>query len=514
MSAYKRKRARACKNQIVYFPENKKKKGTNNTKIILPPDIIQEIDSHIKAKENDIEDGGILFYGVPGTGKTAFVKQLAKEKNAELIKVNVFNVKSEFYGKSEENLKDIFEQANKKSKDGKVILFFDEFDAVAPRRTMCRNASADNSVVNSLLPLLDDISSNPRVIVIAATNCLQFLDPAIKRSGRFSLMLHFKPPDQTDREKILKLYFEKDREFDLSLYSDLAIHETLGYRGCDIQNLYVSSKKESYNRQGVFGKITSLDINKALKKVQPSYLRDLVAFEAPKLPPTIIPLLQKDIDDLSTSIENIFPYNESEKIQNPILVVQGEKESGNRSVMFECIKSTKLPIFSLDIDTLNKLIGYDVSTLEKALIYQFDKAKEQEPCFLVISDLDMWISNNTCEMYNLLLHLLRNISVERPICFIASSCLHTIDDGDVFRLSKLEYQKRKTFFTYFFSKTVGVDSITQLATLTNKWSFDQLTKLFYDYCRDRETKYGDDTSCLMTLVEKENKKKNYWFQFW
>ena len=175
---------------------------------------------------------GILLYGSPGTGKTLLAKAVANESGVNFISVKGPSLISKYVGESERGIREVFKKAKQASP---TILFFDEIDAIVPKRS---SASTDSHVtervISQFLTELDGIEELKGVLVLAATNRLDLVDSALLRSGRFDLMLELPKPDQKAREKIFKIHTRnKPLAKDVDL-KGLAM-ETEGKTGADIE---------------------------------------------------------------------------------------------------------------------------------------------------------------------------------------------------------------------------------------------------------------------------------------
>ncbi|MFT4326018.1 MAG: CDC48 family AAA ATPase [Candidatus Woesearchaeota archaeon] len=145
---------------------------------------------------------GVLLHGPPGTGKTLLARAVANETNSHFVVVNGPEIMSKFYGESEANLRKIFEDAEKNAPS---IIFFDEIDAIATNREDSKG-EVERRVVAQLLSIMDGLKSRGKVVVIAATNIPNALDPALRRPGRFDRELEINPPNKEGRLTILKIH--------------------------------------------------------------------------------------------------------------------------------------------------------------------------------------------------------------------------------------------------------------------------------------------------------------------
>ena len=145
---------------------------------------------------------GVLLHGPPGTGKTLIAKAVANESGASFYTINGPEIMSKFYGQSEENLRKIFEEAQKNAPS---IVFLDEIDAIAPKRSEV-HGEVERRVVSQLLTLMDGLKGRGKVIVIGATNIPDVIDPALRRPGRFDREIRIDVPDRNGRKEILLIH--------------------------------------------------------------------------------------------------------------------------------------------------------------------------------------------------------------------------------------------------------------------------------------------------------------------
>jgi ATP-dependent 26S proteasome regulatory subunit len=140
---------------------------------------------------------GVLLYGPPGTGKTLLAKAVAGETNSHFTSISGPEIIGKFYGESEERLRDIFKQAEENSPS---IIFIDEIDSIAPKREEV-TGEVEKRIVSQLLTLMDGMKSRGKVVVIAATNRPDSIDPALRRPGRFDREIEIGIPDQQGRSR-------------------------------------------------------------------------------------------------------------------------------------------------------------------------------------------------------------------------------------------------------------------------------------------------------------------------
>lgn len=175
---------------------------------------------------------GLLLHGPPGSGKTLIARALARETNAHFVVVNGPEIIDKYYGQSEGALRRVFEEAQAHAPS---IIFIDEIDAIAPRRERVQG-EVEKRVVAQLLTLMDGLEDRGQVVVIAATNLPENIDPALRRPGRFDREIALRMPDVNGREAILLVHTRG-----MPLAPDVDIQrlatQTHGYVGADLQAL-------------------------------------------------------------------------------------------------------------------------------------------------------------------------------------------------------------------------------------------------------------------------------------
>ncbi|MFL6316669.1 MAG: CDC48 family AAA ATPase [Nitrososphaeraceae archaeon] len=177
---------------------------------------------------------GILLYGPPGTGKTLMAKAAANESEANFISIKGPELLSKWVGESEKGVREIFRKARQAAP---CIIFFDEIDAIAPRRGGdFGDSHVTERLISQLLTELDGLEILTNVIVIAATNRPDIIDAALLRPGRFDRLLYVPPPNRDSRIQIIKIHTRKKPLAEDVTIEELANH-TDGYTGADIASL-------------------------------------------------------------------------------------------------------------------------------------------------------------------------------------------------------------------------------------------------------------------------------------
>jgi transitional endoplasmic reticulum ATPase len=239
---------------------------------------------------------GVLLYGPPGTGKTLLAKAVANESNAHFISISGPEIMSKFYGESEARLREIFKEAREKAPS---IIFVDEIDSIAPKREEV-TGEVERRVVSQMLSLMDGLEARGKVIVIAATNRPNAIDPALRRPGRFDREIEIKVPDKKGRKDILNIHTRN-----MPLVTD---ENDSGYVDIDriasVSHGYVGADLEYLCKEAAM---------KCLRRLLPE-----LNLEDEKLPPETLDKLIVNNDDFQKALIEVTPSGMREVfIENP-----------------------------------------------------------------------------------------------------------------------------------------------------------------------------------------------------
>jgi transitional endoplasmic reticulum ATPase len=209
---------------------------------------------------------GILLIGPPGCGKTMLAKAVATESEANFISIKGPEVFSKWVGESERAIREVFRKARMASP---AVIFFDEVDSLAPRRRLgYGDSGVTERVISQLLTEMDGMIRLEDIIVIAATNRPDIVDPAVLRPGRFDRLIYVPEPDEAARLEIFKIH---TKNMPLSKDVDIKEHRiTKGYSGADISSVCREAAMKALRRDINAKEVTFSDFEKAMEKVPPS----------------------------------------------------------------------------------------------------------------------------------------------------------------------------------------------------------------------------------------------------
>ncbi|MFH1055270.1 MAG: CDC48 family AAA ATPase [Candidatus Altiarchaeota archaeon] len=341
---------------------------------------------------------GVLLYGPPGTGKTLLAKAVASESNAHFIHLNGPEIMDKYYGESERKLREIFEEAQQNAPS---IIFIDEIDSIAPKRDETRG-EVERRVVAQLLALMDGLVTRGNVIVVAATNRPDSLDPALRRPGRFDREIEIGVPDRKGRREILQIHTRGmpiEDDVDLERIANI----THGFVGADLSAIGREAAMHALKR--ILPKIdldneviptevleslrvTKEDFDDALKNVEPSALREVMV-EIPNVRWSDIGGLKKVKEELIEAVE--WPLKKPETFKRlgikPPAAVLLYGPSGCGKTMLAKAVATESEANFIAVkgpELLSKWVGES----EKAVREIFKKARQTAPTIIFFDEID------------------------------------------------------------------------------------------------------------------------------
>ncbi len=338
---------------------------------------------------------GILLYGPPGTGKTLIARAVANETQTHFIHVDGPEIMHKYYGESEARLRQVFDEARKKAPS---IIFLDEVDAIAPRRTEV-HGDVEKRVVAQLLALMDGLESRGNVVVLAATNVPDLVDPALRRPGRFDREICINVPDQPGRLEILRIHTRgMNLAKDVSLEHLAAV--THGFVGADLAALCREAGMYALRRvladyrfgsddpEGLYLEVTAQDFLDALTDVEPSATREF-SMELPTVNWDNVGGLKEIKEELEALVEWPFNYPhlyQHYKLQAPKgILLSGPPGTGKTLLAKALAKKSKLNFLPVDTPLL---FSHWMGETEKALHEVFKKARQASPCILFFDEID------------------------------------------------------------------------------------------------------------------------------
>jgi transitional endoplasmic reticulum ATPase len=341
---------------------------------------------------------GVLLYGPPGTGKTLLAKAVAGETSAHFISLSGPEIMGKYYGESEERLREIFKQAEENSPS---IIFIDEIDSIAPKRDEV-SGELEKRIVSQLLTLMDGMKSRGKVVVIAATNRPDSIDPALRRPGRLDREIEIGIPDDEGRYEILSIHTRGmpiDEKVDLKKISKT----THGFVGADLEVLSKEAAMRSLRRilpeidldeekisTEILQKIqvTSEDFWDALKEVRPSALRE-VQVQIPNVSWDDVGGLEELKEELREAVEWPIKYKEAfdyVNVEAPKgILLHGPPGTGKTLIAKALAKMTESNFISIKgPELLSKWVGES----EKGVREIFRKARQAAPCIIFLDEID------------------------------------------------------------------------------------------------------------------------------
>ncbi|KAL4648732.1 transitional endoplasmic reticulum ATPase-like, partial [Arapaima gigas] len=341
---------------------------------------------------------GILLYGPPGTGKTLVARAVANETGAFFFLINGPEIMSKLAGESESNLRKAFEEAEK---NAPAIIFIDELDAIAPKREKT-HGEVERRIVSQLLTLMDGLKQRSHVIVMAATNRPNSVDPALRRFGRFDREIDIGIPDSTGRLEILQIHTKN-----MKLSDDVDLEkismETHGHVGADLAALCSEAALQAIRKKMVLIDleddtidadllnslaVTMDDFRWALGQSNPSALRETVV-EVPQVNWEDI----GGLDDVKRELQELVQY----PVEYPDKFLKFGM-TPSRGVLFYgppgCGKTLLAKAIANECQAnFVSIKGPELLTMwfgesEANVRDVFDKARQAAPCILFFDELD------------------------------------------------------------------------------------------------------------------------------
>jgi len=340
---------------------------------------------------------GVLLHGPPGTGKTLIAKAVANESGASFYTINGPEIMSKFYGQSEENLRKIFDEAEKNAPS---IIFIDEIDAIAGKRSET-HGEVEKRVVSQLLTLMDGLKGRGNLIVIGATNIPDSLDPALRRPGRFDREIRIDAPDRDGRKEVIQIHtrgMPKAESVNLEKLAD----KTYGYVGADLAALAREAAMNALRRYlpeidlekpipvEVLEKmeVTMDDFINAQRGIEPSAMREFFV-EVPRVSWVDVGGLENVKQQLRESVE--WPLSQPEVFKRlgitapRGILLYGPPGTGKTLLAKAVANESDANFISIKgPEVMSKWVGES----EKAVRELFKKAKQVSPSIVFLDELD------------------------------------------------------------------------------------------------------------------------------
>ena len=443
---------------------------------------------------------GVLLYGPPGTGKTLLAKAVAGETNAHFISISGPEIMGKHYGESEERIREIFTQAEENSPS---IVFIDEIDSIAPKRDEV-SGELEKRIVSQLLTLMDGMKSRGNVVVIAATNRPDSIDPALRRPGRFDREIEIGIPDDEGRFDILSIHTRGmpiDEKVDLKQISKT----THGFVGADLEILSKEAAMKSlrrilpeidYDEEKISTEIlekiqiTSDDFRDALKEVSPSALRE-VQVQVPNVSWDDVGGLENLKEELKEAVEWPIKYKDAYdyvNVESPKgILLDGPPGTGKTLIAKALAKMTDSNFISIKgPELLSKWVGES----ERGIREIFRKARQAAPCIIFLDEVDALVprrgsgGSNSHVTENVVSQILTEIDgleeLNNVLIIAATNRLDIVDEaflrpGRFDRIIKVpnpdEKGRQHIFEIHTKSKPLASDAkISEIVKLTDNFS--------------------------------------------
>jgi transitional endoplasmic reticulum ATPase len=340
---------------------------------------------------------GVLLYGPPGTGKTLIAKAVANEVDAHFVTLSGPEIMSKYYGESEERLREVFEEAQENAPS---IIFIDEIDSIAPKREEVKG-EVERRVVAQLLALMDGLKTRGQVVVIAATNLPDIIDPALRRGGRFDREIEIGIPDTKGRQQIFQIHTRG-----MPLAEDVNLDDyarsTHGFVGADIALLakeaamhalrriipHIKIEEEIPTEINDQLRVTNEDFLEAHKHVEPSAMREVLV-EIPDVKWEDVGGLEDVKAELAEAVEwplkypEIFDALETEPPRGILLF--GPPGTGKTLLAKAVANESESNFISVKgPELLSKWVGES----ERGVRQVFRKARQAAPSIIFFDEID------------------------------------------------------------------------------------------------------------------------------
>ena len=341
---------------------------------------------------------GVLLHGPPGTGKTLLAKAVANETNSTFYTIGGPEIMSKYYGESEEKLRSIFEQAEKSAPS---IIFIDEIDSIAPKRDEV-SGEVERRIVAQLLSLMDGMTTRGKVVVIAATNRVNAIDPALRRPGRFDREIEIGVPNRDGRLEVLQIHtrgMPMEKDVNLEKLADIS-H---GFVGADLQSLAKEAAMRALRRVLPEINLSSesipldtlrkivvrmQDFMDVIKEMEPSAMRE-VFVEVPDIKWEDIGGLSSIKQELQEAVEWPLKYNQiftySDATPPKGILLYGPPGTGKTLMAKAAANESEANFISIKgPELLSKWVGES----EKGVREIFRKARQAAPCIIFFDEMD------------------------------------------------------------------------------------------------------------------------------
>jgi len=479
---------------------------------------------------------GVLIHGPPGCGKTMIAKAVAAETGAHFTLINGPEIMSKAAGESESNLRKAFEDAER---EAPAIIFIDELDAIAPRRDKTQG-EVERRIVSQLITLMDGLKPKSQVVLMAATNRPNTIEPALRRFGRFDLELNIPVPDEAGRLDILRI---KTRDMRMSPDVDLkaVAADSQGYCGADLaQTIFEAAmlcvreqlpsldlEADKLPQQTLDKLIISPDhVREALRLTNPSTLRE-TAIEVPNISWEDIGGLEDVKRELRELVQ--YPVQYAAKFEqfgmNPSkgVLFYGPPGCGKtllaKAVASEC-KANFISVKGPEL--LTQWFGESEANVREL----FDKARQASPCVIFFDEMDSiakargagggGASEAGDRVINQILTEIDGVGARKSVFVIGATNRPDILDPAIMRPGRLDqliyipvpdYESRLSIFRACLRKSPLADDVDleHMANITEDFSGADITEICQRACKLAIREEIDEQEAAEAAAEKAGK---------